>query len=295
MTQHAEPGNGRQSDDTGIRRVLVTPELAEQWLAENKKNRALRRAYIQQLAAAIRRGEWRFNGDAVRFDRNDDLLDGQHRLHAIIEAGQAVEMLVIRDLDTETRETIDRGLRRTLADTLTLRGVTSARSMAATLVWIHRFDTGRPTTTQSDGYPSPTQLLALVEQHPNIRDSLRIEQLIKQAPFRYPPSLAVALHYKMSAIDAEAADVFFDRLASGSELLSTDPILLLRNLLIRNSSQRLRQPSYALAAYTIKAWKAWRAGRSLQVLIWKGRVEPFPELEDKGKGKGKEDGSKDAA
>lgn len=90
-------------------RVLVTPEMAAEWLKANRSNRPVNRNAVARAALAIRSGRWKFNGQTATFSATWRLLDGQHRLLAIIEAGIAVEMLVWTGIDDDAMVTIDTG------------------------------------------------------------------------------------------------------------------------------------------------------------------------------------------
>ena len=63
-----------------------------------------------QYAADMKAGRWQLNGEAIKFDKNGHLLNGQHRLHAVVRADTTIQMLVISGLDPETRTTMDSGL-----------------------------------------------------------------------------------------------------------------------------------------------------------------------------------------
>jgi hypothetical protein len=98
--------------------MLVTPEMAAAWLTANTANRAVRRSHAVSLARLMRAGEWRLTHQGVAFDRSGHLIDGQHRLLAIVEAGVPVEILVFVDCPDDTFGALDRGLKRQLRDDL---------------------------------------------------------------------------------------------------------------------------------------------------------------------------------
>src|SRR5690606_33959034 len=106
----------------------------------NRRNRPIRRTWVQTLAGAMERGEWRENGDTLKFAHNGTLLDGQHRLAAIVLSGRPQWMLIARNVPDDAFSTIDRGSRRTAADALALLGEPRSAILAATLnlVWRYR-------------------------------------------------------------------------------------------------------------------------------------------------------------
>lgn len=113
--------------------MQVTPEIAAQWLCRNIKNRPLRPAVVEGLVSAIQRGEWKLSHQGVAFARDGTLLDGQHRLTAIVQAERAVPLTVTFDAPAESFDVLDVGVKRTLSDVLseTKEIVAVGRFMAA--------------------------------------------------------------------------------------------------------------------------------------------------------------------
>lgn len=109
----------------------ITPEIAKTMLGENVNNRCISRDNVNLFAREIRNGEWRFNGEAIKFGKDGRLLDGQHRLLAVIAADKPLTTLVIRGLEDETQQTMDSGKTRTLGDVLTLRGEKNSTQLAS--------------------------------------------------------------------------------------------------------------------------------------------------------------------
>lgn len=95
----------------------VTPEVAAMWLTRNcSENRNLSRGRVEELARAILQGQWRLTHQGIAFGENGDLIDGQHRLAAIVRAGVPVQILVTRGLPQSSFSVMDRGWTRSLRD-----------------------------------------------------------------------------------------------------------------------------------------------------------------------------------
>lgn len=97
--------------------LMVTPEMAEQWLKLNTSNRRLRRWWAEALAAAMRRGEWLPTHQGIAFAVSGHLIDGQHRLIAIIKSGIAQQMLVVHGVPDKAFSVLDIGAKRSASDT----------------------------------------------------------------------------------------------------------------------------------------------------------------------------------
>lgn len=102
---------------------LVTPLLARNWLENfnNPYNRKIHEQRVKDYTNRITKGEWMI-GDALKFDNNGILIDGQHRLSAVIQANKPTQFLVLKGFDPNTTQVLDRGMLRTLGHVAQLAG-----------------------------------------------------------------------------------------------------------------------------------------------------------------------------
>lgn len=121
------------SEPMETRLTLVTPAMAREWLQRNTENRPLRPGVVDGFLNAYRRGEWKITHQGIAFAKSGRLLDGQHRLTFISELpdGSVVPMNVTADLEEDTFDCIDQGVKRTVSDLYGASGglVASARFM----------------------------------------------------------------------------------------------------------------------------------------------------------------------
>lgn len=96
--------------------ILVTPEKAREFLSFNEGNRYIRSTWVEYLANCIRNNEWQATHQGIGFSKSGMLLDGQHRLHAIIKADIPVMMMVTYGLADQVFSVLDSGIKRTDAD-----------------------------------------------------------------------------------------------------------------------------------------------------------------------------------
>ncbi|MBN2129326.1 MAG: hypothetical protein JW741_07505 [Sedimentisphaerales bacterium] len=103
--------------------VHITPEMACRWLEQaNFQNRRVNEAKVRKLATDIRSGKWGLTHQGIAFDTHGVLIDGQHRLWAIVEADQDVTMWVGFNFDPKTRFDVDNNTPRTITDRLKIDG-----------------------------------------------------------------------------------------------------------------------------------------------------------------------------
>lgn len=96
----------------------ITPEIALEMLETSPGNRRLRGWYVDLLAAAMKRGEWRVTSQGIGFDRLGRLRDAHHRLSACISAGVPFQSVVVFGMSVDAYEVTDTGMMRTYADRL---------------------------------------------------------------------------------------------------------------------------------------------------------------------------------
>jgi len=128
----------------------VTPVKAAEYLARNTANRPLSQRTVRDFAQAMRRGEWRVTHQGIAFDTTGALVDGQHRLAAIIEAEVPVEVTVFTEVPVGAFDVLDTGKRRNAADVLAIDGEKSAVTLAVMIrtVWLYEH---RPDLNWSGG------------------------------------------------------------------------------------------------------------------------------------------------
>lgn len=114
-----------------IRVETITPQLAEIYLGKNTHNRNINKRVVDKYASDIKMGFWHFDGAPIRFADDGTLLDGQHRLHAIIQSGSALDMLVVRGLTKETQATMDIGSVRQASNFFQMNGVRNSTIVAS--------------------------------------------------------------------------------------------------------------------------------------------------------------------
>lgn len=102
------------------RTELITPSLASAYLGFNKRNRPLRKSVVLQYAKDMRAGKWELHHQGIAFNCDGTLLDGQHRLAAVIESQVSVPMLVTRGVSESAQLTMDDHAKRTAADAIGL-------------------------------------------------------------------------------------------------------------------------------------------------------------------------------
>lgn len=103
--------------------MLVTPLMAAAWLQlHNKSNRDIKPSVVEQYSRDLQANRWPLTHQGVGFDWNGQLVDGQHRLTAIMRTGISAHMYVTTGLDPLVRSIVDIHSKRSVHDALMFAG-----------------------------------------------------------------------------------------------------------------------------------------------------------------------------
>lgn len=251
--------------------VDVSPELAMEWLLSNDNNRRHREVLVRQYAQDMIEGRWEFNGEPIQFSVTGRLLNGQHRLKAVLRSQVNQKFTVGRGFPDSIQGTIDTGARRTAGDTLTLEGYSNSRSLAALAkLVIAETDVGRGYLRFAEVRPTSTHIRQTVQADPTLAEST--DYAVSQLPTELAPVSALAYSWwKLSAVDRDLATQFFRGLVKLEDLGSGSPILALHRRLVANrltysGSRGSKTRNTEIAAYVFGAWNAWRKGEDRVLL-----------------------------
>ncbi|GAB3119844.1 hypothetical protein GCM10027160_34700 [Streptomyces calidiresistens] len=250
--------------------LRVGPELAAEWLTRNTNNRPLSKSAVQQLAARIRRGEWQLTHQGIAFDEDGVLIDGQHRLAAIVKADTTVPLTVTRGVPRTSFTVMDTGRKRTGRDALALAGEANATHLAAALRGLHLY-LHAPNSAWSGGVSvtSHDQLLTVLEQHPGIREALPRGIALNRACRITVTAATIGWYVTTGARPDIDQAPWKEGIVTGARLEPGDPRLTLRNTMLAlasGRSHRRRDDSREHLLYYLKAWNAWVEGRSIKLL-----------------------------
>jgi hypothetical protein len=121
---------------------LITPKIATEILENhNPRNRNVSDSTVSAYATDMKNGRWTLTHQGLAFDENNDLIDGQHRLWAVIFSGKEIEFMVTRGIpvtqikngvEINSMDNIDRGRVRGAGGQMQLsHGIKNGNTVAA--------------------------------------------------------------------------------------------------------------------------------------------------------------------
>ena len=134
-----------------MKQEVITPQAAADYLRSNAVNRKVRPAIVKRYEEEMRQNSWTLTSDAIAFDCNGNLIQGQHRLNAVVNTGLPQVFWVARNMPKEAKENLDCGSKRELHDRLTISGHRISRTVGSACLFLIT-PWQKPNISKSKGY-----------------------------------------------------------------------------------------------------------------------------------------------
>lgn len=250
--------------------AVAARELLE---ANSENQRSVKRANLTKIENCIRDGLFVLNGETIIISETGKLLNGQHRIIAVINTGIGIWTVLVEGIPDSYFPTIDSGSSRSFKDVLKIRGDANAYHVSSSISRLAEY-LKSPLSVGSGTVFSNQELFDVRATAPDIIDSVRS---VKNSAGRIiPVSRAAWLHYLANQECPQKCAEFFEALGSGLMLTAESPIYQLRNRL-QNDRTGMAMPIREAMALLVKAWNAHASDKPMRVLRW-AESEQFPRL-----------------
>lgn len=268
--------------------VTVTPALAAEWLARpSVRQRTLARNVLVKYARAMGEGRWHQpSTDPIAFTKSGELLNGQHRLTALVRAGVTLQMLVAYDVPEDLFDVMDTGRSRTAAQFIRSPNARAVASVARMILWYdeRRLEDPRHPTAPVGGGVSfdNDELLDVIEGDlaeiitQSVRDAERARRWCGIPTSIHATVLAIA---RREGADPVMVDGWLYGIMEAVGLGMDDPRRRLRQRLTdQTNSQHIRRSVPAVWMLTVRAFNAYMQGRPVKVLKYESE-DPAPAID----------------
>lgn len=244
--------------------VYVDPATAARWLDKNKINRKASAAVVRKYADDMRNDRWALTGAPIQFS-DERLLDGQHRLMAVVQSGATIPFFVVRNLDVGAQHFMDVGKKRTVSDQLTLDGVKNASVVAAAARLAYLWDTGRVGSAGQGANISDAAIREFLATQPVLHTASDFAVQVYRRGLDIHPSVIATAFWGIVTNGANPQQVaeFFGDLADLRTSGDGDPrkALLRRIQSARKNRERLVQVD--TLSMVIRTWNAHVRGKPM--------------------------------
>ena len=270
----------------------VTPQLAADILKANTLNRPINEATVADYVDQMKKGLWKLNGEPIIIATGGQLLDGQHRLKAVVDSGVTISAVVIYNVDPSAFSTIDTGRVRTAGDIFSIDGIENANQKAAAVSTYFRLlrkskDVETANETSHDLYNSRSvrqlhvskqEVLKFYKENKELVDSVvfasarcdrKVRLLTRSATSAYMLYLVINKNHPIEKVTNFFYELF------GVIPVTNKTVSIYNGLLLKNlSKQKILTPQLR-HIYMIKTWNAYITGKELSFLAY------YPDKEKK--------------
>lgn len=263
--------------------MSVTPEMATLFLTKNKVNRPPKQNVVDYYARLMKDGKWLLNGEGLSFDKNGNLINGQHRLLAVVKADVTVRFTVTHCVDDKSFSSFDSGNNRSISDVFGIAGIPNYVKVSSIMnkyLILKRLETtimgGK---SGADNKARGSQRLSKEEILECYYPNSELIQAVCCQSVAFEKNLKIISATQMGAImlylildkfhDKEIVYEFFSALNS-LESCQCKAIKCLQKLLIKDNrpGNKAKMTGNYKQHLLIKAWNAYISGKDLKVLTW---------------------------
>lgn len=250
----------------------LTPSIAQGMLAnQHPGQRALRQRHALSIARAMESGQYKWTADPIKLDRQGRLIDGQHRLAAVVMSKCTILNAVVAQIDDDDvyqyLDTVSRP--RNLRDVRGFLGQRKVDGGVAAAIALEFADFNISDRQQL----TVPEVNHLVESFPFIDEAIELYRIGRLKVHLTAGPLAGAL--RCLRANQEMAHTFFMAAFSNTQVVDgkEQPVVrLLSEFLIRSHAQRAGKQAHGSettiigAEKAVRAYNAWRLGENLSKL-----------------------------
>jgi hypothetical protein len=272
--------------DLSVKYTKITPEIAGLLLRKNvENNRTLMPSVVSKYAQLMKVGQWDANtGDTIKISDDGFVLDGQHRLYAVVKSGVTIYSFVAYGLSKDSFRNIDIGKSRKTADALHFSGIPTSKVVAAAVQLYYSLKNGtqlsvmRTPSAPGREHAGGGNIFCGSATSVGRLSSLDIEKIyfakrekwqkyvstyLRKCRVIDTSSNIAGMWAYLADINEDDADEFFARLVEGDSLSTGSPILALRErLLAAKTTKAGYLSSSERRAVYVSAWNAYRRGKA---------------------------------
>lgn len=255
---------GTRTDKKPAYFEIITPQVAKVILNNNAGNRVISDKRVLEYVNKMKSGLYKEGtAEPLKISKQGRLLDGQHRLTALIKANLNVEFLVARDLDEKIFDVLDTGKNRGASDVLAMIGCPNETLCAAVIKTY--------TNTKSEFNEryklSNDQVIDIYQKNSKKYDEVvRFSQRLQSKGKLLPASLIGGLMLLFSDKNESEAISFFEQLCRLKPVQNTTIDVLYEKLLKNGLSKTNKIPTHIKIKLIINAWNYFRQGKDAKMI-----------------------------
>lgn len=264
-----------------FKKVLITPQLAKELLSKNNTNRVISKGRISLYANDMLEGRWKENtAEFIKVADNGDILDGQHRLLAIVQSNCPIWFHTAFGLNKSVFDVLDTGKVRSSADAFSVEKIDNYKIISSTVKGYLVLTKNNMTTARESLASQKLTNTIVLEEYSSRPEFWQEVCSFSQRSYRnfshiLSPSFIGTLYSYLYNISPEDSRNFINQVCSG-DTITNSSITVLRRALLKDkvSSRKMQFPDKF--AIIIKTWNAFRLGKNYQIIKFDKNTENTP-------------------
>lgn len=254
--------------------VKANKPLVDWLLSINTNNRTVKKKHVSWIKDCIDRKMFILTGQGIGVTSSGKLVDGQHRLMAVKEAGYPpVELLVVTGLSEDSQIYVDQHVKRSNTDMLQIvMNKSVSTNVTAIANYSLRLREGDSFTFRTEK-PSLDTLVDYIAEHGELLDLI-----FSSCGKRVRAPIACAVFHYAQKYNVDKAVEFALQLRDGENISRTDPAYRLRDY-IGNHTEGGNTASTRHYSYAVTACIAHAQGKQLSILKQSSSWENLPKAE----------------
>lgn len=258
---------------------LITPSRAKEYLEANTQNRRVKNPVVYRYADDMVNGRWKLDtGETIKISETGIILDGQHRLLAVVKANTSIMFHLAKGLPNNVFDVIDTGSNRNASDIFKIKGVKNENKLPSII-------------SMYNSLKNPDRIRDSHLHHKST-NAMLLEQYYKNEPYWQSvatkshalylsfakiltPSMIGGFYAYFNDLNSLMAENFMEQICTGSGI-ENETVLLLRNRLIQDKTSLRKISLSHKIALIIKTWNFFIKGDTVKVLKFDIVNDPFP-------------------
>lgn len=258
---------------------LITPSKAKEYLESNVSNRRVKAPVMLRYASDMANGRWKIDtGETIKISETGVVLDGQHRLMAIIKSNTPIMFHLAKGLPDKVFDVIDTGSTRNASDVFKIEGVKNENKLPS-IISMYNSLKNPDRVRDSHLHHKSTNSMLLEQYYANEPYwqgvATKSHALYLSFAKILSPSMIGGFYAYLNDLNSELAGKFMDQICTGSGI-ENETVLLLRNRLIQDKTSLRKISITHKIALIIKTWNFYIKGETVKVLKFDLINDPFP-------------------
>ena len=262
-----------------FKKELITPSRAKELLEANINNRRVKNEVVNRYAQDILAGRWKEDtGEVIKISKSGIVLDGQHRLYAIVKANIHVFLHIGYGIDDSVSDVLDTGSARSSSDLFVFNGIKNDTSIPSIIKKYYKFK-NNIFADKLDKTLTNAQVLIEYRKNEDLWQDIANKSQNWYNSFAkiLSQSILGGFYSTFKEIDPEIANKFMNELCTGINI-SNDTIRILKNKLIQDKVSNKKISTTLKRIFIIKTWNCFIQGTELKRLSFDNENESYPKI-----------------